>query len=106
MTFKLNPSGMHQVLLQPCLLLGSEFNLVTVNKPDTYLDSQPCLSRRQARWSEYLLRFHFNWMHKPGKFNVADPLSRNPSFPNCLGDFGSDYPKPFKDCGNCQQICV
>ena len=24
--------------------------------------------------------FHFSWVHKPGKFNVADPLSRNSSF--------------------------
>ena len=63
-----------------CYLLGNHFTLVTDNKPNTYLDSQPTLSRRQARWSEYLQRFHFSWVHKPGKFNVADPLSRNPSF--------------------------
>ena len=63
-----------------CYLLGNHFTLITDNKPNTYLDSQPTLSRRQARWSEYLQRFHFSWVHKPGKFNVADPLSRNPSF--------------------------
>ena len=56
------------------------FTLITDNKPNTYLDSQPTLSRQRARWSEYLQRFHFSWVHKPGKFNVADPLGRNPSF--------------------------
>ena len=63
-----------------CYLLGNHFTLITDNKPNTYLDFQPTLSRRQACWSEYLQRFHFSWVHKPGKFNVADPLSRNPSF--------------------------
>ena len=33
-----------------------------------------------ARWSEYLQRFHFNWVHRAGRHNVADPLSRNPAF--------------------------
>ena len=59
------------------LLLGQQFNLVTDNRPNTFLQTQPILSRRQARWSEYLQRFHFNW---PGRRNVADPLSRNPDF--------------------------
>ena len=63
-----------------CYLLGNHFTLITDNKPNTYLGSQPTLSRRQARWSEYLQRFHFSWVHKPGNFNVADPLSGNPSF--------------------------
>ena len=63
-----------------CYLLGNHFTLITDDKPNTYLDSQPTLSRRQARWSEYLQRFPFSWVHKPGKFNVADTLSRNPSF--------------------------
>ena len=33
-------------------LLGNHFTLITDNKPNTYLDSQPTLSRRQACWSE------------------------------------------------------
>ena len=59
------------------LLSGQQFILVTDNKPNTFLETQPTLSRRQARWSEYLQRFHFNWIHRPGRCNVADPLSRN-----------------------------
>ena len=53
----------YQVSRLPCLLI-----------------TQPTLSRRQARWSEYLQRFHFSWVHRSGRHNVADPLSRNPSF--------------------------
>ena len=62
------------------LLSGQQFTLVTDNKPNTYLQTQPTLSRRQARWSEYLQRFHFSWLHREGRRNVADPLSRNPDF--------------------------
>ena len=63
-----------------CYLMGEHFTLVTDNMPNTYLDTQPTLSRRQARWSEYLQRYNYTWVHRPGKHNVADPLSRNPSF--------------------------
>ena len=62
------------------LLLGQQFNLVSDNRPNTFLQTQPTLSRRQARWSEYLQRFHFNWVHRPGRRNVADPPSRSPDF--------------------------
>ena len=36
-------------------------------------------SRRQTPWSEYLQCFNFTWEYRPGRTNVADPLSRNPS---------------------------
>lgn len=62
-----------------CYLEGSETMLVTDHQPLTFLQSQPTLSRRQARWAEYLSRFHFTWEHRPGRLNVADPISRNPS---------------------------
>ena len=62
------------------LLSGQQFTLVTDNQPNTFLQTQPHLSRRQARWSEYLQRFNFCWVHRPGRHNVADPLSRNPDF--------------------------
>ncbi len=65
-----------------CYLQGNHFVLVTDNKRNTYLETQVTLSRRQARWSEYLQRFHFTWTHRPGRTNVADPLSRNPDFKN------------------------
>ena len=62
------------------LLSGKQFSLVTDNRPNTFLQTQPILSRRQARWSEYLQRFNFIWVHRSGRHNVADPLSRNPEF--------------------------
>ena len=63
-----------------CYLLGNPSTLITDNKSKTYLDSQTTLSCWQACCSDYLQRFHFSWVHKPGRFNVADPLSRNLSF--------------------------
>jgi len=45
-----------------------------------HVDTQPTLSKRQARWSEYLQRFNFTWQYRPGRTNVADPLSRNPTY--------------------------
>ena len=66
-----------------CYLDGIEFNIVTDHKPNTFLDSQPTLYRRQARWIEELQRYNFNWVYEPGRTNVADPLSRNPAFKRC-----------------------
>ena len=60
-----------------CYLEGVEFVLTTDHQPLTYLQSLPTLSRRQARWSEYLQRFGgMQWKHIPGRTNVADPVSR------------------------------
>lgn len=62
-----------------CYLHSSQqLTLVTNNRPNTFLQTQPTLSGRQARWSECLQRFHFSWVHRPGRHNV--PLSRNPKF--------------------------
>ena len=52
--------------------------VVTDHNPLVHLQSQPTLSRRQARWAEFLQRFTFTWEHRPGRGNVADPLSRLP----------------------------
>ena len=59
-----------------CYLQGAHFTLVSDTMPNTYLVTQPTLSRRQARWNEYLQCYNFTWMHRPGNHNVADPLSR------------------------------
>ena len=52
---------------------------MTDHNPLTFLQTQPTLSRRQARWMEYLTRFHYTWVYRPGRVNVAEPISRNPS---------------------------
>ena len=61
-------------------LMAFPFNLITDHKPNIFLDTQPTLSKRQTRWSEYLLRFNFTWVYRSGRTNVADPLNRKPSF--------------------------
>jgi hypothetical protein len=42
----------------------------------TYFTEAQKLNRRQARWSILLTRFEFRILHKPGRYNHADPLSR------------------------------
>jgi len=62
-----------------CYLEGcEEAVLLTDHHPLIHLQTQPTLSRRQARWMEFLSRFPFVIMYTPGKGNVADPVSRNP----------------------------
>lgn len=71
----------HALKTWRCYLEGAKYPFVvrTDHNPLTYLPTQPNLSRRQARWSEYLQRFHFTWEYKTGKTNsVADALSRMP----------------------------
>jgi hypothetical protein len=44
---------------------------------NTYFQTQPNLSQRQARWSEFLKRFGaFEWKYRKGAENVADALSQ------------------------------
>lgn len=60
-----------------CYLEGCQgLTLVTDHNPLTFFSTQPTLSRRQARWNEFLSRFHFSLRHRPGVSNPADPLSR------------------------------
>lgn len=59
-----------------CYLEGVPFTVVTDHHPNVFFQTQKNLSRRQARWSEYLQRFDFTWSYRPGRQNVADPLSR------------------------------
>ncbi len=63
-----------------CYLEGAKgLTLVTDHNPNTYLSTQPSLSRRQARWMQFFSRFHYEWQYRPGRLNVADPLSRSPA---------------------------
>ena len=61
-----------------CYLEGAPIvELVSDHHPLVYLSNIPVLSRRQARWLEYIVsRFVFEWRHIPGRMNVADPISR------------------------------
>jgi len=64
-----------------CYLEGGTHpvTVVTDHQPLTYMPTKGHLSRRQARWSEFLSRFDLIWEHRPGRVNIADPLSRKPS---------------------------
>lgn len=56
---------------------GLKFEVKTDHRALEYLLEQPILSRRVARWCEYLARFDFAIMYIKGKENVlADFLSR------------------------------
>jgi hypothetical protein len=58
-------------------LEGAEFTVYTDHVSNTYFQTQPNLSRRQARWSEFLQRFGaFERKYRKGSKNVADALSR------------------------------
>ena len=60
--------------------------LVTDHNPLIYLQTQQTLSRRQARWMEFMSRFNYTWQYRPGRINVADPLSRCPTFHDTAGN--------------------
>ena len=76
-----------------CHLEGAkEVVVVTDHKPNTFLDSKPSvqLSRRQARWQEFLSRFDFKWEYRKGCASVADPISRCPALLNDLMSWAPD----------------
>ena len=51
--------------------------MVTDHYSLQYLRTQPNLSKRQARWLDFIAEFDFEIVHRPGKSNVvADALSR------------------------------
>ena len=58
-------------------LHGSKFTIKTDHHPLKYLESQKTLSRKQARWIEFMQEFNFDIEYLKGKLNkVADGLSR------------------------------
>jgi len=67
----------HCLRVWRCYLEGCKgLTLVTDHQPNTYLGTTQVLSRRQSRWVEFLERFHYQWVYRPGRANMADPLSR------------------------------
>lgn len=60
--------------------LPQPFEIITDHRNLKYWCLAQDLSRRQARWSLWLSRFHFLLTHRPGKTNTqADALSRMPN---------------------------
>jgi hypothetical protein len=67
----------HALRVWRCYLEGVYFEVETDHKCKTFFQSQPNLSRRRARWSEFLQRFgRFKWDYRSGEKNVADASSR------------------------------
>ena len=59
-------------------LLGTEFDLITDHKPLDFIFNNAAskTSPRIERWALRLQSFRYKVVHKPGKCNLADPLSR------------------------------
>ena len=65
-------------------LVGQKFELHTDHQPLVYLQSQPRLSCRNARWLDELAAYDVAFVHVPGKAHVAaDALSRVPDGARC-----------------------
>ena len=62
-------------------LMGVHFNVLTDHATLRDFQTQPALSKRQARWLEHLSDFDYTLLYLPGEKNtVADAMSRY-SFP-------------------------
>ena len=61
-----------------CYLEGVASTCYTDHKPLTQIQLQPKISRRQARWLEFLSSFQPNVVYVQGSHNPADVLSRPP----------------------------
>jgi hypothetical protein len=68
----------HALRVWRCYLEGGpSFTVRTDHNPNVFFQSKPALSRREARWNEFLQQFNFQWEYVKGVSNVvADPLSR------------------------------
>ena len=55
---------------------SSHLSWVTDNRRVTFLKSKSGLSKREARWVEFLADFDVTIIHRPGRENIADSLSR------------------------------
>jgi hypothetical protein len=69
----------HALRVWRCYLEGAHFTVYTDHISNTFFQTQPNMSRRQARWSEFLQRFgSFEWKYRKGanNLNVANALSR------------------------------
>ena len=69
----------HALKIWHVYLEGQHFKIITDHRSLVYFNTQPTLSRRQARWNELLQEYDFEIIYKPRKTNVvADALSKIP----------------------------
>ena len=76
----------HAMRTWRCYLEGAKaITVVTDHRPNTFFDTADLIGhRRRTRWSELLSIFKFDWAYRPGRDNIADPLSRSPALLNSL----------------------
>ena len=67
-----------------CYVEGNPFVVETDHNALTFLDTQPTMSRRMARWVQFLAQFQVTLKYRKGTTNMADPLSRSPALLNCM----------------------
>ncbi|CAI7802329.1 unnamed protein product [Closterium sp. NIES-54] len=70
----------HAIKTWRCYVELQPVTVYTDHRPLQHLKTQPVLSRRQARWAEFLEQFvpSLQIIYRPGKLNPADVLSRPP----------------------------
>jgi hypothetical protein len=94
-------------------LHGAHFTVYSDHGPLKYMQTQPHLTSRQARWQEILSEFDFTVEYKPGKKNVvADALSRRADHKEALGAVSSvnvtslrtEIVKGYANDSKCKQI--
>jgi Reverse transcriptase (RNA-dependent DNA polymerase)/RNase H-like domain found in reverse transcriptase/Integrase zinc binding domain/Chromo (CHRromatin Organisation MOdifier) domain/Retroviral aspartyl protease len=65
-----------------CYLEGRPFTIITDHKPNTYVgeNENPSVHtlKRRARWLHESSGYNYTWCYRPGRINVADPISRAP----------------------------
>jgi hypothetical protein len=66
----------HALKIWHCYLEGTSFKVLTDHQPLIHFPTQPILSRRQVRWSDFLQQFDLKWEFLPGVDNPAHSLSR------------------------------
>lgn len=59
------------------LYLFAHFDVITDNQGVKYLRTKTNVSKREARWIDFLADFDFTIVHCPGRENMADALSRS-----------------------------
>jgi hypothetical protein len=85
----------HALKIWRCYVEGTSFKVLTDHQPLIHFPTQPIISRRQVRWSEFLQQFDLKWEFVPGVDNLADSLSRlgNPETVTKLSMIGMVFSK-------------
>jgi hypothetical protein len=85
----------HALKIWRCYLEGTNFKVLTDHQPLVHFPTQPILSRRQVRWSEFIQQFDLKWEFVPGVDKPADSLSRlgDPSKETKLNMIGMVFSK-------------